>query len=89
MKMQNSTLPKFGISIFEKLGSGKMRNRDTKTWNSISILNFGDRNSKSIPKTQKSAPQNLKFDFDLEFLGQEIDFENLKIIFFNSFRISI
>ena len=27
---------------------------------------------------QKSAPQNLKFDFDLEFFGQEIDFENLK-----------
>ena len=66
-----------------------MKNLHLKTWNSISILNFGDRNSKSIPKTQKSAPQNLKFDFDLEFLGQEIDFENLKIIFSNSFRISI
>ena len=32
-------------------------------------MNFGDRNSKSIPKTQKSAPQNLKFDFDFEFWG--------------------
>ena len=82
-------LPKFEISIFGKFGFEEMRNRDIKTWNSISILHFGDRNSKSIPKTPKSAPQNLKFDFDLEFLGQEIDFENLKIIFSNSFRISI
>ena len=65
--MQKSTLPKFEISIFENFGFGKMRNQDTKTWNSISILNFLDRNSKSIPKIEKSAPQNLKFDFDFEF----------------------
>ena len=31
-------------------------------------------------KNTKSAPQNLKFDFDLEFLGQKIDFENSNII---------
>ena len=55
----------------------------------ISILNFGDRNSKFIPKIQKSAPQNLKFDFDFEFLGRKFDFENFKIDFSNSFRISI
>ena len=29
--MQKLTLPKIEISIFEKLGFGKMRNRDTKT----------------------------------------------------------
>ena len=29
--------------------------------------NFWDRNSKSIPKIEKSAPQNLKFDSDFEF----------------------
>ena len=52
MKMQNSILPKFEISFFEKLGFGKLRNRDTKTWNLISIWSFWDRNSKSIPKTK-------------------------------------
>ena len=69
----------------------KMKNLHLKTSNSISILNFGDRNSKSIPKIEKSAPQNLKFDFDFEFLGRKFDFENFKIDFsiINSFRISI
>ena len=66
MKMQNSTLPKFEISIFEKLGFGKMKNLHLKfDFN----FNFGDSNSKSIPKIEKSAPQNLKFDFDFEFWG--------------------
>ena len=55
MKMQNSILPNFEISIFEKLGFGKMRNwhltllkklqnRHLKTWNWIAILNFGAGN---------------------------------------------
>ena len=43
-----------------------MRNRDIKT--KISIFNeFG------FPKNMKSAPQNLKFDFDFGFLGQKFD----------------
>ena len=82
MKMQNSTLPNFEISILEQLGFGKMRNRDAKT----KILTFKEF---GFPKNEKSEPQNLKFDFDFQILGQEIDFENLKIIFSNSFRISI
>ena len=28
-----------------------------------------------FPKNKKSGPQNLKFDFDFEFFGQEIGFE--------------
>ena len=59
-----------------------MRNRYMKT----KILIFEEF---GFPKNEKSAPQNLKFDFDFQFLGQEIDFENLKITFSNSFRISI
>ena len=31
MKMHKPILPKCELSIFEKLGFGKMRNRDTKT----------------------------------------------------------
>ena len=73
--------------FFEKLGFGKVRNRDIKTWNSI--LNFGDGNSKSTPKNQKSAPQNIKFDFDFQFSDPKFDFEILQIAFSNSFRISI
>ena len=88
IKIQNSTLPKFKNSIFQNLGSRKIWNQNIKTWNSISILHFGDRNSKSISKTQKSAPQNLKFDFDFEFLGRKFDFENFKINFSNFSRIS-
>ena len=65
-----------------KFGFGKMRNRDTKT----KILIFKEF---GFPKNKKSGPQNLKFDLDFEILGQEIDFENLKIVFSNSFRISI
>ena len=81
MKMQNSTLPKFEISIFQRLGFGKMRNRDIKTkiWTSKEL---------GVPKNEKSGPQNLKFDFDFEFSGQEIGFGNLKIVFPNSSRIS-
>ena len=58
-----------------------MRNRDTKT----KILTFKEC---GFPKSKKSGPQNLKFDFDFEFLGHEFDFENLKIGFPNSSRIS-
>ena len=57
--------------------------------NSISIFNFGIENSKSIPKIEKSAPQNLKFDFDFQFSDPEFDFENLEIAFSNFVRISI
>ena len=46
-----------------------------KTWNWISILHFRDRNSKPISKTQKSAPQNLNFDFDFEFLAGNLIFK--------------
>ena len=42
IKMQNSILPNFEISILEQFG---------------------------FPKNEKSAPQNLKFDFDFEFWG--------------------
>ena len=80
--MQTPTLPKFQISIFGNLGFGKMRNRDAKTEISI-FKEFG------FAKSKKSAPQNLKFDFDFEFFGQKFGFENFKIDFFNSFRISI
>ena len=66
MKMQNPTLPKFEIPIFEKLGFWKMRNRDIKT-KILTFKEFGFR------KNKKSAPQNMKFDFDFEFLGQKFD----------------
>ena len=62
MKMQNSTLPKFEISIFEKLGFGKIRNRDTKT--KISIFKEFE-----FAKSKKSARQKLKFGVDFEFWG--------------------
>ena len=95
MKIQKSTLPKFEISIFEKFGFGKMRNRDIKIWNSIPILKFWAMKIKFLifkqfgfPQNKKSGPQNLKFDFDFEFLGSEFDFENLKIGFSNPSRIS-
>ena len=42
-----------------------------------------------LTKNEKWGLQNLKFDFNFEFLGQEIGFENLKIVFSDSFRISI
>ena len=68
------------FDVFQNLGCGKMRNRDIKTWNSISILsNSGSGNSKSIPKTKKSSTQILKFDFGFEFWGQTFDFKNYKI----------
>ena len=41
---------------------------------------LGMQNWKSTSKIQKSAPQNLKFDFDFEFWGQKFDFENPKSI---------
>ena len=78
--MQNSTLPKFEISIFEKIGFGKMRNRDIKT----KILIFKEF---WFPKNKKSAPQNLKFNSDFEFWGRKFDFQNSKIVFSNSSRI--
>ena len=64
MKMQKTILPKFEFSIFEKLGFGEMKNLHLKF---DFDFDFWDRNSKSIPKIEKSVPQNLKFDFDLEF----------------------
>ena len=33
-----------------------------------------------FPKNNKSAPQNMKFDFDFEFLGQKFDFESPKSV---------
>ena len=58
-----------------------MRHLLLKTYNSISILNFGDAKLElSTSKIQKSAPQNLKFDFDFEFWGQKFDLENPKSI---------
>ena len=80
MKIQNSTLPKFEFSILEHLGFEKMRNRDIKT-KILTLKEFG------FPKNEKSAPQNLKFDFDFEFQDQKFDFEILKIVFSNSSRI--
>ena len=84
VKIQNSTLPKFEISIFEKLGQfGKMRNRDTKTKIST-FKEFGFAQSKT------SAPQNPKSaDYDFDFLGPKFNFENFKIDFSYSSRISI
>ena len=52
MKMKNSTLPKFEISIFQKFGFEKMKILHLKIWNSISILNFGA--GKLISKIWKS-----------------------------------
>ena len=82
MKMQNSTLPKFEISIFLKFGFQKIRNRDMKT----KILTFREF---GFPKNKKSGPQNLKFDFDFEFWDLKFDFQNSKIVFSNFCRISI
>ena len=67
---------------FEKLGFGKMINWDTKTKISI-FKEFG------FAKSKKSAPQNLKLDYDFEFRCRKFDFENFKIDFSNFFRISI
>ena len=82
MKIQNSTLPNFEISIFEKLGFGKMRNGDTKT----KILTFKEFR---FPKNEKSAPQNSKLDYDFDFLGPKFNFEIFKIDFAISYLISI
>ena len=68
-KIQTPILPKSEISIFEKLGFGKMRNRDTKT----KILTFKEFGS---AKSIKSAPQNQKLDDDFDFLGPKFNFEN-------------
>ena len=65
MKMQTPTLPKFETSIFEKLGFGKIRNRDTKT----KILTCKEFR---FAKNKKSASQNSKFDHDFDFLGQNL-----------------
>ena len=80
--MQKPTLPKFEISIFEKLGFGKMRNWDTKT----KILTFKEF---GFAKSKKSAPKNQKLDYDFDFLSRKFNFENFKIDFSNSSRISI
>ena len=82
MTLQKSTLPKFEISFFEKFGFGKMRNRDIKTKIQI-FTEFG------FPNNKKSGPQILKLGFDFEFWDQKFDFENLKVVFSNCFRISI
>ena len=67
MKMQNSTLPKFGISIFGKFGFGKM----------------GNRESNQNLKNTKSAPQNTKFDYDFDFLGPKFGWrEDHRLNFF-------
>ena len=42
-----------------------------------------------IPKIEKFARQNLKFDFDFQFWGSKFEFKILKIDFSNSFRIWI
>ena len=79
MKMQNSTLPKFEISIFEKFGFEKIRNRDIETWNSVSILKSGDRNSTQNWKICTSKPEIwLRF----WILGIEIWFRNFENRFF-------
>ena len=82
MKIQNSTLPKFEILIFQKFGFGKMRNWDTKT----KILTFKEF---GFAKSKKSSPQNQKLDYDFDFLDPNFNFENFKIDFSNSSRISI
>ena len=71
--MQTPTRAKFEISIFEKLDSTKLRNRNNNTWKNV-----------------KSAPQNLKFDFDFGFLGQKFDlsfwkFQNRFLPFLSNF----
>ena len=48
--------------------SGKMRNRDAKTKIST-FKEFG------FAKSKKSAPQNLKLDYDFEFRCRKFDFE--------------
>ena len=68
MKMQKSTPPSFEISIFSKLGFGKMKNLHLKFDFDFEFWGW-QLISKSIPKIEKSAPQNLKFDFDFEFWG--------------------
>ena len=68
--------------FLKNLDLGKVGNRDIKT----KILIFKEF---GFPKNEKSGLQNLKFDFVFEFLGQEIGSEILKIVFSNSFRISI
>ena len=80
VKIQNSILPKFEISIFQKLGFRKMKNWDTKTKISI-FKEFGKvRNRTSKPKIRFN-------DFDIP--GPRFNFENFKIDFSYSFRISI
>ena len=54
-KYRNRLCQNLKFRILGKLGFGKLRNRNTKTWNSISICSFWDGNSKSIPKIQNSG----------------------------------
>ena len=84
VKMQNSTLPKFEISVCEKMGFGKMRNRDTKT----RILTFTEFR---FAKNKKIGAQKLeiRFRFKFEFRGRKFVFQNSKIVFSHFSRISI
>ena len=87
--MQKSTLPNFGISIFEKLGFGIIRNRYLKTWNSISILNFGNAKLKIYLQNSKICTWKFDIRFRLWILGPEIWFSKFQNRISNFFRISI
>ena len=74
MKMQNSTLPKFKILFFSNFGFPK----NTKSaYQNLEKHKIG---------TSKSKIENLDYDFD--FLSPKFNFENVKIGFSNSSRIS-
>ena len=100
MKMQKSTLPKFEISIIlENWVSGKLEIGTSKPeirfrfW--ILVMEFWIlvmEIQNLSQKIEKSARQNLKFDFDLEFLGCKIEnlppkFKNLHLKTWNSISI--
>ena len=70
----------------------KCRNRLCQNLNFRFVKNLvsgkWENRTSQFRKNAKSAPQNLKFDFDFEFWCRKIDFQNLKIVFINSSRIS-
>ena len=73
---------KWKFWLLKNLGSRKIRNRYLKTWNSISISNFGTMNS--ISKTSQSISL-IPFEFRFEIPKFEFsDVENPKILIFAS-----
>ena len=84
MKIQKSTLPKFEISNFGKIGfreiakSGHIEKPEIRfrfVVFGIEIQNLSQKLKILVSKNEKSGPQNLQFDYDFQFLGRKFVFK--------------